>query len=129
MTFIQINTNTPESDDKIEERIVMEIIVDCYDSCEQSMGWYCYLNDNMTFPFKAKTIKLASTSPLKLNDVIEVVGLDESKNCEYDMFVKLKLKDDEICVPLKQLAGIDVDKMTDQCINDWSYWNTHGYCF
>jgi Calcium binding len=34
-----------------QERITMEIIVDCYNVCEQAMGWYYYLEDTMKFPF------------------------------------------------------------------------------
>jgi hypothetical protein len=41
-------------DDIREERIIMEVIVDCYDEQEQAMGWYYYLNDRIDFPFKAK---------------------------------------------------------------------------
>ena len=43
--------------DKIrEERISMEIIVDAYDSEEQAMGWYYYLEEKLHFPFLAKCI-------------------------------------------------------------------------
>ena len=31
----------------------MEIVVDAYDSEEQAMGWYSYLEDNLQFPFQA----------------------------------------------------------------------------
>lgn len=43
----------PEEEDR-EERIIMEILVDTYGPEEQAMGWYCYLNDTLTFPFTAR---------------------------------------------------------------------------
>jgi hypothetical protein len=39
-------------DEAHEERILMKIIVDAYGPEEQAMGWYCYLEDKITFPFK-----------------------------------------------------------------------------
>ncbi len=36
-----------EYDGSIEERIMMEIIVDCYDEAEQTMGWFYYLEDTL----------------------------------------------------------------------------------
>ena len=37
-----------------EERITMEIIVDAYDSEEQAMGWYYYLDRDAEFPFSGQ---------------------------------------------------------------------------
>ena len=45
-----------ERDEIIEERISMEIIVDTYGSDECAMGWYCYLEDKLDFPFPAQII-------------------------------------------------------------------------
>ena len=43
-----------ESNREIEDRIEMEIVVDAYDQSERAMGWYYYLQDNLTMPFKAE---------------------------------------------------------------------------
>ena len=43
-------------DEEREERITMEIVVDCYDAEEQAMGWYSYLDDTMHFPFTAQCV-------------------------------------------------------------------------
>jgi Calcium binding len=40
-----------------EDRIIYEVIVDCYDEGEQLMGWYYYMADNLEFPIKA-TVRL-----------------------------------------------------------------------
>jgi hypothetical protein len=50
----------------IERRIEMEIIVDAYESEEQAMGWYYYLEDRLIFPFKARCFMKRVTSPLKV---------------------------------------------------------------
>jgi hypothetical protein len=93
------------------------------------MGWYCYLQDTITFPFKVKCIKKVSTSPLLPNEVVEVTSMDEAENCEHDMLVQVKWRGDVICIPLEQLEGIDVDENTKQAISDWIYWIEQGYHF
>ena len=108
----------------------MEIGVDAYNESERAIGWYYYLQENLNVPFKAKCILLASASPLKIGEIIEVVAMDSEENCEYDIFVKIKWKNKEtFCVPLKQLEGINVIDTTEQALNDWTYWISQGYCF
>jgi hypothetical protein len=34
----------PQRDDEREERIAMEIVVDCYNESEARQGWWCYLD-------------------------------------------------------------------------------------
>ncbi len=115
---------------EIENRIEMEIVVDAYDESERAMGWYYYLQDNLAMPFKAECIQLVSTSPLKIGEIIEVIAMDGEENCGHDMFVKIKWKKKEtLCVPLKQLKGVDADDTTKQALNDWVYWNFQGYSF
>jgi len=41
----------PKRDETREERISMEIVVDAYNEQERAMGWYCYLEDTLSFPF------------------------------------------------------------------------------
>lgn len=43
---------TSKRDEKREERIAMEIIVDCYNESEAWSGWWCYLDDRLTFRLK-----------------------------------------------------------------------------
>jgi len=43
-------------DPEREERITMEIVVDCYNEAEQAMGWYYYLQDKLQVPFTAECI-------------------------------------------------------------------------
>ena len=125
-----MKTKIKEINSEIENRIEMEIVVDAYNESERAMGWYYYLQDNLSVPFKAECILSVSTSPLKLGEIIEVIGLASEEICEYDMFVTIKWKNEEtLCVPLKQLKGVNVDKTTAQALNDWSYWIAQGYSF
>ena len=46
----------PKHDKDCEHRIEMEIVVDCYNEYERATGWYCYLQDQLQFPFTAMCI-------------------------------------------------------------------------
>lgn len=45
-----------EEDPRREERIEMEIIVDCYDEHEAAMVWFSHLEDRLCFPFTARGV-------------------------------------------------------------------------
>ena len=57
--------NRRAKDEVREERINMEIIVDSSSSEEQAMGWYCYLEGKLQFPFSAQCVAHQAISPLK----------------------------------------------------------------
>jgi hypothetical protein len=118
-----------ELNQEIEERIEMEIVVDAYNEWERAMGWACYLQQQMTFPFKAKCIKTKNISPLSVGEIVEVTDIDSSARCEEDMFAKIRWQNKEFCVPLIQLEGIDIDQRTKQGMDDWNYWVDQGYDF
>ena len=65
----------PKRDETREERISMEIVVDAYNEEERAMGWYCYLEDKLGFPFLTRCIKERPISPLRVGDEVEVVGM------------------------------------------------------
>ncbi len=50
-------------DDEREERITMEIIVDCYGPEEQAIGWYYYLEDKLSVPFHSDASPGAPSRP------------------------------------------------------------------
>lgn len=114
-------------DEAREERISNEITVDAYGPEEQAISWYYYLEENLHFPFSARCIAQRSISPLKLGEKVEVVGMPPEADCEHNMFVLIRRKSDQFGVPLIQLEGIDVDKETQQAIEDWHYWVNRGY--
>jgi hypothetical protein len=110
----------------------MEIVVDCYGEEERAMGWYCYLQDKLTFPFLARCIAKRVTSPLKVGDEVEVLGMAPDGECEREMFVVMRWEEEGLAVPLSQLEVIhadDDDGETEQAVCDWLYWSTKGYRF
>jgi len=117
----------PPRDDEREERITMEIIVDCYGPEEQAMGWYYYLEDKLSFPFRARCIAQRATSPLRIGDQVEVLGMAPEEECEHEMFVLTRWHRRTLAVPLSQLEGVAVDDETRQAIEDWHYWVACGY--
>lgn len=121
--------NRPKREKIREERIDMEIIVDAYDEEERAMGWYYYLVDNMTFPFKAKCTVEQRNSPLKENDLVEVIDMAVAEECLREIFVEVESPEDRLVVPLSQLEGIGVDDETQEAIEDWHYWVARGYGF
>ncbi len=114
---------TRSRDEAIEERISMEIIVDAYDEEEQTMGWFYYLEDTLSFPFKAKVINKRRNSPLAAGEVVEVTGMGDEGDCHLDeMWVDIHFQDDVLSVPLSQLKPVEADDITMQAVDDWHYW-------
>jgi hypothetical protein len=112
-----------------EERIQNEIVVDSYGPEEQAMGWYCYLEDKIRFPFQATCIVSKAVSPLLKGETIEVQGMAPEEACSSDMLVLIKWQGRTMAVPLAQLQAIKGNKATDEAIADWHYWVGQGYCF
>ena len=115
------------SDISRKDRIEDEVIVDCYDEYEMAMGWFYYLHDNLTFPFKASILGNTKISTLKEGDIVEVTELvnNENNDVSIDDFVAiLKIEKDEHIydIPLEMIKGIDCDEITDNVIEDWRYW-------
>ncbi len=119
----------PRKDAEREERIEMEIVVDAYGPEERAMGWYSYLEDELRFPFTATCIAERATSPLRVKDEVEVIGLAGANECEHEMFVRIRWDRKEgLAVPLSQLKPINhTDEETNQAVADWHYWVKMGY--
>ena len=100
---------------------------DAYDSKEQAMGWYYYLDGKMQFPFSARCLAQRAISQLEPGEEVEVVGMAPVEECDHEMFVIVKWRSRTPGVPLMQLEGIDVDEMKQKAIEDWEYWVDQGY--
>ena len=83
-----------------EHRIEQEIVVDAYTSDERAIGWHCYLDDNLRFPFKAKCIATRAISPLKKGEEVEVLGMAPTDDCMREMFVIVDFAGRRLGVPL-----------------------------
>jgi hypothetical protein len=111
-----------ERDEKREERIEMEIIVDAYSQDEQAMGWHIYLDETMDFPFEARCVEEQEISPLKEGETVRVVGKPSSEPSLGQQFVTIDWKGREFGVPLSQLEPVEATSDTTQAVEDWHYW-------
>lgn len=118
-----------KTDEAREHRIHMEIVVDAYGEEERAMGWYCHLQDKLTFPFLARCITRRVTSPLKVGDEVEVLQMAPDEECEREMFVVVRWEREGLAVPLSQLEVIHADDETEEAACDWLYWTNKGYRF
>jgi hypothetical protein len=112
-----------------EDRIQDEIIVDAYGPEEQAMGWYCYLDDKIRFPFHAKCLVAKAISPLRKGETVEVRRMAPEDACSSDMLVLITWHGRNVAIPLSQLTPIEADESTTEAIADWHYWLAQGYCF
>lgn len=119
----------PKRDEEREERITMQIVVDCYNRQEVAMGWYYYLESTLQFPFTAACISKRAVSPLRVKDELEVIGMPPEEECECEVFVSMRWDRPEgLAVPLAQLKPIpETDEQTKQAVADWHYWLSMGY--
>jgi len=93
------------------------------------MGWYCYLENSLTFPFTATCAQKRITSPLRPRQRVRVIGMADSDECLSGMYVLIEWDDDELAVPLEQHSPVKTDEKTHKAIEDWQYWKARGYEF
>jgi hypothetical protein len=112
-----------------EERITMEIVVDCYNRQERAMGWYYYMGSTLQFPFTATCIAKRVVSPPRVKDEVEVIGMPPEEECESEVFVSIRWDRPEgLAAPLAQLKPIpERDEQTKQAVADWHYWLSMEY--
>ncbi len=120
-------TTANKKNDVREKRITDEIVVDANGPEERSLGWCCYLEDVMKFPFKAKCITTRASSPVALGEVVDVVGMAGADECEHEMHVEIVWTGRALAVPLAQLSPIDASEKTVEAIEDWHYWVGQGF--
>jgi hypothetical protein len=112
-----------------ERRIEMEVVVDAYNPEERAMGWYYYLEEKLKFPFKARCKSKRAVSPLRIGEIVNVLGMAPEEECESEMFVRMRWRDGKLAVPLSQLEPLAADPETTEAVADWHYWLDRGYKF
>ena len=116
--------------EEIEERIIMEVVVDAYDADERAMGWFYYIAEGLDFPFQARCTEKIPTSPLKVGEEVTVVDASSVKGgWGSTLFVDIKYDEDSLSVPLAQLEILDDNPDSKRIIEDWHYWIGRGYEF
>jgi hypothetical protein len=103
--------------------------VDAYGPEEQALGWWVYLDEHLSFPFRARCVVERRSSPLALGEKVTVEGMAPEEDCSHEMFVMVRWKRRSLAVPLSQLEGLDIDDDTHEAIQDWLYWIDQGYQF
>jgi hypothetical protein len=73
-----------------EDRIHNEAIADANGPEEQVMGWHCYLDDKIRFPFQARCIARRIVSPLREGETVEVHRMAPEDACLTEMFVLIR---------------------------------------
>jgi len=120
----------PRTDKVREDRIAMEIVVDCYNESEGWSGWFCYLESTLKFPFEAECIASRKASPLKPGEHVHVLGmLDDDSDSLGEIMVEIEWLDRTMGIPVGQIKGLNVDKKTAEAIADWHYWQARGRLF
>jgi len=112
-----------------EDRIHNEAIADANGPEEQAMGWHCYLDDKIRFPFQAKCIGVKVVSPLRKGETVKVLRMAPEDACSADMLVLIRWQGRKMAVPMSQLTALDADQSTTEAIGDWHYWVAQGYQF
>lgn len=112
-----------------EHRIEMEIVVDAYTEEERALSWYYYVEEQLSFPFKATVRKKMDSSPLPTGDHVSVTGLAHEDLCRVGMFVWVRWGERDVVAPLAQLEPVSGDKPTRIAVADWHYWHDQGYAF
>ena len=121
-----------EIDSSRENRIDDEIVVDAYDEQERAMGWYCHLQDKISFPFLAKWKKTNKKTGAIAEKEVEVIDMASADDCESSMYVEVAYigeKDDTFTAKLSDIEAINPDADTEEAIADWKYWVDMDYGF
>ncbi|MDR1438830.1 MAG: calcium-binding protein [Clostridiales bacterium] len=114
-----------KKDEAREERIY-EVIADANDSEERAMGWYCYLDDRISFPFAAECVAADKRSPLELREQITVLRMSDENYCGHDIYVDISWKGKPLSIPLAQIEPLDDGEDTAEAVGDWRYWKNQG---
>lgn len=119
----------PRRDPTREDRIKNEIVVDAYTSDERALGWYYYLEERLTFPFRAKCVATRAISPLQKGEEVDVVAMAPEDDCMQRVLVLVRFAGRKLGVPLDQLEPLDADETGREAVEDWRYWVQRGYEF
>jgi len=93
------------------------------------MGWYYYLEQQVSFPFEAECVKQRAVSPLRKGEKIQITALAPEDDCAHEILVLGRWGGRSLGVPLTQLKPTGVDAESAQAIADWHYWVAHDNRF
>ncbi len=100
-----------------------EIIVDCYDETEVSMGWYYFMEETLKFPFKA-TVSLQKRDGSTESKEVKITGLasDEAGFTNKDFNLEIENGEYRYTVAYSQLSHLKASAETRDALRIWNYW-------
>jgi hypothetical protein len=107
-----------------ENRIINEVIVDCYDEIEEMMGWYYYMNDTLQFPVKADVrlqVKGGGTEIIAV-EIVEIDPKSETGQAVRLGVVEAGSKRVQYVSP-EAIVRLNTSAGNKEVINDWLYWH------
>jgi hypothetical protein len=115
-----------EKDEVREDRIYSDIVVDAYDDDEVGMSWFYYLDETMTFPFKA-TMEQKKRDGSKMNVAIEVLSVQVKNPSSWDLRLEVVEQGETKIqrIEMNDLQDVQADEKTIECIEDWRYFFRH----
>jgi hypothetical protein len=113
-----------------DERIQNEIIVDCYGDYEIAAGWHCYLEDHLTFPFKARCstegcawFAIRPNAELYLQLLQGATSVVNPSTCRDGVVALLQVKSPvEVAVDIHNRLDIDAPDPHNSAIISMFYW-------
>lgn len=107
-------------------RILNEVIVDCYDEAEQMMGWYYYMTDNLAFPIDV-VVQFALRGGKTERKPAQIVDIDPKS--EHGSTIRLGITEPGServqYISPADIVSMDTSPENAEIINDWLYWHNH----
>ena len=111
-------------DEERENRIIHEVIVDCYDDSEEQMGWFYYMYDGLTFPFNGLA-NIPTTSGKTVQKKVKIMKIDPKS--EEGNPIRIGVTENgsrQISfISLEDLSRVETSDENLDIINDWLYWH------
>jgi len=123
-------SDTGLTEAKMNEIIMMEIVVDAKDDDDVAMGWFYYMQDELEFPFEAE---MESKNRRDETTVIQVDVLDLSSsnqnNTSPEVILEVSEKGSErvMDVRISKLQNIKGEESTENAVAIWKYWEAGKY--
>ena len=111
-------------DEVREQRIIYDVIVDCYDEDEQLMGWYYYMAEGLNFPIQA-VANLALRGGKTEQKEVQIVSVDPKSEQGNAIRLGITEGDSERVqyISPERFVSIQTSEANLDIINDWLYWH------
>ncbi len=111
-------------DEEREQRIIYEVVVDCYEEHEAMQGWFYYMHDDLSFPIDAVAnlpLRGGKTEQKK----VQIVEIDPKAEQGKPIKLGVAEEGDErvIYISPEHLVSLNTSDGNCQIINDWLYWH------